>query len=527
MRRGIFAAFFLFLLTSPFASIIASEKPEPNFTLTIVPETDGRLDWDFDNTIFGSSRDEVHPTLCATPDGRYLYACCCVLDGDGAFNHLRLRWSTDGGLTWGTTIDLQAENPLGVSQLAADDDYIYLVYEYFSAPDDIDIYLARLPVDSIDPFFTLPIANTSAIEKSPTITCDSRDNPQEPYLYISHATLTQPDSTQYHFHLSIDRGASLHRSRIISTFPGQLERSSIATGHFSENTIIYIACEAERSGERGSMVYITISFDLGATWSYPSPLSSDHRAFGLPNICALSNYAVLTCVHEPVPHDLDVLYSYTQDSGRTWSTGSLVSPGESYDTQPQVVIEENGDFTIGFTHFLSEDSSMGTVWARCGTMLHPDSLELPLVVANEIMTPREYRLGMCAAPNMPEFHGAALAWTSYFVLGDTDIKFDAAWRGDAAHRRTPALPSQLLLEQNWPNPFNQSTTIRFHLNSPGQTQLIIHNILGQEIARQSLGLLSPGIHKLIFDAQAFPSGNYFYTLKSNRIEQTRRMIILK
>ncbi len=527
MRRYVFTVFFIFLLTSPHTSITASEKPEPNFTLTIAPKTEGRLDWDFDNTIFGSSRDEIHPTLCATPDGRYLYACCCVLDGDGAFNHLRLRWSTDGGLTWGTNVDLQTENPLGVSQLAADDVYIYLVYEYYFAPDDIDIYLARLPVGSTNSFFTLPIANTSAIEKSPAITCDSRDNPQEPYLYISHAAFVQSDSMRYYFHLSIDRGASLHRSKLISSFPGQLNRSSIATGELLESTIIYIACEAERSGERGSMVYTTTSLDLGATWNYPSPLSSDHRAFSLPDICAIGNYAVLTCVHEPVPHDLDVLYSFTQDSGRTWSTGSLVSPGESYDTEPQIVIEENGAFTIGFTHFLSEDSSMGTVWARRGTILHPDSLELPVAVANETVTPSGYRLGMCAAPNIPEFHGAALAWTSYFILGDTDVKFDAAWRGDAAYHKTLALPSQLLLEQNWPNPFNQSTTIRFHLNSPAQTQLIIHNILGQEMMRQNLGILSPGIHILIFDAQAFPSGNYFYTLKSSQIEQTRRMMILK
>ncbi|MBU1936537.1 hypothetical protein KKG05_03995, partial [bacterium] len=512
MHRCVFAAFFLVLLISPFASIIASEKSIPNFALTISPETEGRLDWDFDNTIFGSSRDEIHPTLCATPDGQYLYACCCVLDGDGAYNHLRLRWSTDGGLTWGANIDLQAEHPLGVSQLAADDSYIYLVYEYYYAPDDIDIYLARLPISATEPFITLTVANTTDVESSPAITCDNRDNPLEPYLYISHATQTQTDSTYYFFHLSIDRGASLHRSKLISTFQGQLNRSSITTGELLESTILYFACEGERSGERGSMVYTTTSLDFGENWTFPSPLSSDHRAFSLPDICALGNYAVLTCVHKPVPHDLDVLYSISQDSGRTWNNAALVSPGESYDTEPQIVMDESGIFTIGFIHFLAEDSSMGTVWARRGTILNPDSLEFPVTVANETLTPRDYRLGMCAAPHTTPLQGAALAWTSYFILGDTDIKFDTAWRGNAAHRETLALPSQILLEQNWPNPFNQSTTIRFHLNTMNHIELIIHNILGQVVSQQNIGFLSPGIHKYIFDAQAFPSGNYFYTL---------------
>lgn len=170
---------------------------------------------------------------------------------------------------------------------------------------------------------------------------------------------------------------------------------------------------------------------------------------------------------------------------------------------------------------------MGTVWARRGTILNPDSLELPVTVANETTTPRDYRLGMCAAPHTTPLQGAALAWTSYFILGDTDIKFDTAWRGNDAHSETPVIPSKLMLEQNWPNPFNQSTTIHFHLNSMSHTELVIYNILGQVVSQQNIGFLSPGIHKYIFDAQAFPSGNYFYTLKSNQIEQTRKMIILK
>jgi hypothetical protein len=530
MRRLVLVASFL-ISAVLFASPPPEQKPTPVFYLTTTLSPDHNLDWGSDNSIFASVADEVHPDLCATPDGQFLYAVCSVLH-EGEFDYLRLRWSTNGGSSWGSTVDLHADSPLGNGRLAGDNDYVYLIYEYFYSPDDIDIYLARLPTGSGDAedLSILPIAATSRIEKTPAVHSDSRDNEEDPYVYISHAKLDDSDSLHYIFHLSIDQAISLHRSETIASFRGQsLEaRSSLATGKLSENTLVYFACEGERFGGRGSMVYVTTSSDFGDTWTLPRALSTDYRAFSLPDLCAHGGFAALAYQLSPVSGDLDILYSFSQDSGQSWADGIRVSPGESYDTEPRIVIEpDDGCFHIGFAHFLSSNSDSGTVWVRSGTSGNPYSVGPPVTVANDNLAAAGFKLGMCPGPNLQNLRGAALAWTSYFVLGDFDVKFDASWRGSASERKAKLLPSEIILEQNWPNPFNQSTTIRFHLPTADRPQLILTNILGREIERVSFGLLPPGPHAVTFDARGLPSGTYFYTLQTSCVKLTRKMIVLK
>jgi hypothetical protein len=531
MRRLVLVASF-YISALLIASPSPGQKPTPVFYLTTTLSPDHRLDWGFDNIIFGTNNDEVNPDLCMTPDGQYLYATCSSLNDEGEFDYLRLRWSTGGGSSWAPTLDLHADNPLGNGRLAADNDYVYLVYEYFYAPDDVDIYLARLPTGSTnsEDLFILPIAASSHMEKAPAVHSDSRDNEEDPYLYITHAKLGEPDSLHYIFHLSIDQGASVHRSETITSFQGQsLEaRSSLATGKLSDCTLMYFACEAERSGGRGSMIYVTTSSDLGDTWILPRALSTDYRAFSLPQICAHGGFAALAYQMSPVSGDLDILCSFSQDSGRSWSDGIRVSPGESYDTEPRIVIEPDGDcFHIGFAHFLSANSDSGTVWVRSGTSTRPDSFGLSVAVPNENLVAAGFKLGMCPGPDIQNLCGAAVAWTSYFVLGDLDVRFDAAWRGSASEHAVKLLPSEVALEQNWPNPFNQSTIIRFRLRAADRAQLTLTNILGREIECVSLGLLSPGAHAVTFDARGLSSGTYFYTLQTSSVKLTRKMIVVK
>jgi hypothetical protein len=530
MRRLLLGAFFCCLTTILLA--ISPEEIQPTFCLQISPDGESHLDWDFDNTIFGTARDEVHPALCTTPDGQYLYACCSVLDGDGDFDYLRVRWSTDGGLSWDPSLDIRSDYAIGMGKLAADNDYVYMICECFPADDDIDIYLLRLPTGSANPqeLTALPIATTPAIEKSPVIYSDSRDEPEDPYIYITHARVREPDSLDYIFDLSIDRGNSLHHSALLASFLGDsLEaRASIATAKFQGSSRIYFACEAERSGQRGSMIYWMTSDDFGTTWTPPRSLSDDSRSYNSPSICAYGGFALITYSREPVPHDEDVLYNFSEDSGQSWSDAIQVSPGESYDIEPQAVIEPDGhDFHIGFGHFLAEDSLKGTIWARNGATENAGLIGATNLVANDNLAAAGFQIGMCAGPNLSNFRGAAIAWTLYFVTGDFDVKFDASWRGNAVEEISTLIPSQLELMQNWPNPFNSSTTVRFFLPVSSASKLTVVDLLGREVVRLDFGIMGPGFHSATVDGQCMPSGIYFYTLQTSQTMQTRKMILLK
>ncbi len=88
-------------------------------------------------------------------------------------------------------------------------------------------------------------------------------------------------------------------------------------------------------------------------------------------------------------------------------------------------------------------------------------------------------------------------------------------------------PDNFRLEQNFPNPFNPATTIKFSVKERSQVSLKVYNVLGVEVAELVNGTVESGIHEVHFNASKLSSGTYFYTLKAGNITETKKMILLK
>ncbi len=88
-------------------------------------------------------------------------------------------------------------------------------------------------------------------------------------------------------------------------------------------------------------------------------------------------------------------------------------------------------------------------------------------------------------------------------------------------------PTNFTLEQNFPNPFNPSSTIRFSLKTEGYVELFITNALGQQVGSLVNGKTAAGTHEVKFNADGLSSGTYFYTLKSGNFIETKKMVLLK
>lgn len=92
------------------------------------------------------------------------------------------------------------------------------------------------------------------------------------------------------------------------------------------------------------------------------------------------------------------------------------------------------------------------------------------------------------------------------------------------------LPSAFELSQNFPNPFNPATIIRYEISPKANGQrfaLDVFNIIGQKVATLASGIARAGSYIAEFDATAKPSGVYLYRLTVGTETITKKMVLAK
>lgn len=97
----------------------------------------------------------------------------------------------------------------------------------------------------------------------------------------------------------------------------------------------------------------------------------------------------------------------------------------------------------------------------------------------------------------------------------------------ATPRANSGVVSEYSLHQNFPNPFNPSTSIRFDLVEAGVTTLKVYNVQGQEVATLVNGMQNAGSHTVSFNATGLPSGLYVYSLEVNGFKAEGKMLLMK
>jgi hypothetical protein len=89
------------------------------------------------------------------------------------------------------------------------------------------------------------------------------------------------------------------------------------------------------------------------------------------------------------------------------------------------------------------------------------------------------------------------------------------------------IPTEFKLEQNFPNPFNPTTTLEFSIPVEGYYTLDVFDILGEKVASVQNGFLRPGVFKSTFDGKNLSSGVYFYKLYGDKVNLVRKMMLIK
>jgi len=121
------------------------------------------------------------------------------------------------------------------------------------------------------------------------------------------------------------------------------------------------------------------------------------------------------------------------------------------------------------------------------------------------------------------FSGDQVTRLARVLFGETDI---AMSEHVVAERESQGEPSLLTLD-NYPNPSNPSTTIRFNLPNEGQVTLKVYDLLGRVVADLVSEAMRMGQHQVVFDGSNFPSGVYFYRLEFGGKSISKEFVLTK
>jgi hypothetical protein len=89
------------------------------------------------------------------------------------------------------------------------------------------------------------------------------------------------------------------------------------------------------------------------------------------------------------------------------------------------------------------------------------------------------------------------------------------------------IPQNFMLTQNFPNPFNASTTIKYAIREETYVTVQIYDLLGRNVAVLVDENQQPGYHQVNWDASSVPSGVYFYKLQAGDFTKTKKMMLVK
>jgi hypothetical protein len=95
-----------------------------------------------------------------------------------------------------------------------------------------------------------------------------------------------------------------------------------------------------------------------------------------------------------------------------------------------------------------------------------------------------------------------------------------------------AIPKVFALSQNFPNPFNPTTTIEYQIPTAGNVSLVIYNLAGQKVRTLVNETKAPSYYKVIWDGRnesgsTVATGTYFYKLVSGNYSKIVKMTLIK
>jgi photosystem II stability/assembly factor-like uncharacterized protein len=225
----------------------------------------------------------------------------------------------------------------------------------------------------------------------------------------------------------------------------------------------------------------------------------------------------------------------TTNGGIDWSSYSIVQNGDFYRVS---FINENTGFTAS-TRAVYKTTNFGVNWDSVGSVTPLNIDVTSIAFCND-------NIGWAGtqAPVYKTTDGGR-NWIQQFVTGVVyniyAVNDSLVWTCGNAGRiwhttnggvsfiqsSSSIIPNNFSLLQNFPNPFNNQTKIKFNISKKSIYVLTVFNSLGMQVEEIFNETINPGGYEVIFDSDNLNSGVYFYRLSDFSFSETKKFVLVK
>jgi hypothetical protein len=114
-----------------------------------------------------------------------------------------------------------------------------------------------------------------------------------------------------------------------------------------------------------------------------------------------------------------------------------------------------------------------------------------------------------------------------YIVSMAETRYELRGLPTAVAAAAREFPGAFSLLQNFPNPFNPATTIRYRIAERTSVRLTVADALGRQVALLADGIEDPGEKAVVFDARGLASGVYYCRLLAGGASATRALLLLR
>ena len=408
--------------------------------------------------------------------------------------------STDAGITWGTDTRLTNASDYSLRPSITVSGVTVHVVWYDNRDGNTEIYYKR----------STDAGSSWSADTRLTVNTDIS---QDPSLAVSGTTVyvVWIDLRNAGFDLflkkSTDNGVNWGPDTPLSSNGGPGEYTPVIS---VSGSIVHVAWQDNRNSSTGE-VYYKRSADNGVNFGPDIRLTNDPASSNYVSISSTGTNVNIVWLDTRTGQS-EIFYKRSTDSGASWGTDTRLTMNGFSSGNPSVS-------SAGSNIHVVYSGNSGIYYKRSTDGGNTWSSDLRL--SDIVSFARDPSIAISGSAIHVIWHDARSS--------DEEVYYERNPTGNptAILPVNSIIPKNFSLGQNFPNPFNPETKIKFDIPAASFTTLKIYSIQGNEVVSLLNNRMSAGSYEVEWNAANYPSGVYFYKLVSGDFNKTIKMILMK